>query len=309
MIKVIELTKKYKEIIAVDRLSFELKPGVVTGFLGPNGAGKSTTMRMILNLEYPSHGSVHINGLPYQQLDTPISEIGALINPNDVHPKRTPYQHLRIIATAAGIPDIRVHEMLDIVGLTKAAHRAIGDFSLGMQQRLGIATALLGDPKTVMLDEPFNGLDPDGIQWLRKLIKKLSSEGKCVLVSSHLMSEVQAIADRVIIIGQGKLIADMEMKDLAANSLCGYIQVSSPQSAKLKIILEEAGADISVNPNHILLVRKLEIHHIGELAAINQITLHELASYTPTLEKLFMELTDNKTTYQSQMEGSGMNVE
>lgn len=214
MIEIKNLTKKFRDKIAVDNLSLIVRPGVVTGFLGPNGAGKSTTLKMIIGLINPTQGEVKIDGKNYKDLIRPISKIGALIDGDAVNPKFTAKQHLELFATASGISIGRVEEMLKMVGLEKVKNKQIGEFSLGMKQRLGIATALLGDPKTVILDEPFNGLDVDGIHWLRGLTKELAEQGKAVLVSSHLMSEIQAIAERIVVLAQGKLIADMTMEEM-----------------------------------------------------------------------------------------------
>lgn len=244
MIEMKHLTKTFKDKISVNQLSLVIQPGVVTGFLGPNGAGKSTTMKMILGLINPSRGSVTIDGKAYKDLKLPISKVGALIHGDAVNPKLTAKQHLEILASASGISKKRIDSILMETGLENVKDKPIGTFSLGMKQRLGIAAALLGDPETVILDEPFNGLDVDGIHWLRKLAKRLAREGKAVLVSSHLMSEMQMIADRMIILAQGKLIADMTIDELAQNSLGSFVKVSCEDNHTLQRLLTAKGAEV-----------------------------------------------------------------
>lgn len=239
MIELKNLTKSYKDKVAVDDLSFNIKSGVVTGFLGPNGAGKSTTMRMILSLVKPSRGEVIIDGKHYMDLNYPILKIGALIDADAINPKLTAFQHLKLIATASEISSNQVIEMLEKTGLEKVMNKQIGEFSLGMKQRLGIAAALLGNPETIILDEPFNGLDLDGIKWLRNLIKDLAKEGKAVLVSSHLMSEVEAVAERIIVLAQGKLIADMSVEEISKKSFGGYLRIKSENNSKLEDLLKK----------------------------------------------------------------------
>lgn len=263
MIEIKNLTKKFRDKIAVDNLSLIVRPGVVTGFLGPNGAGKSTTLKMIIGLINPTQGEVKIDGKNYKDLIRPISKIGALIDGDAVNPKFTAKQHLELIATASGISIGRVEEMLKMVGLEKVKNKQIGEFSLGMKQRLGIATALLGDPKTVILDEPFNGLDVDGIHWLRGLTKELAEQGKAVLVSSHLMSEIQAIAEKIVVLAQGKLIADMTMEEMTNKSLSTYMKVNSENNRKFKSLLEKEGALIQSMNDEELHVHKLDMKQIG----------------------------------------------
>ncbi|MBZ2174270.1 ATP-binding cassette domain-containing protein [Schnuerera sp. xch1] len=300
MIKLKKLTKIYKDKVAVDNLSLEIQPGVVTGFLGPNGAGKSTTMRMILNLTNPTRGEVLIDDERYNNLRHPISKIGALIDANTVNPKLTARQHLQLIATASGISTSRVDEMLQKTGIEKVKDKQIEQFSLGMQQRLGIAAALLGDPETIILDEPFNGLDVDGIKWLRKLTKDLAKKGKAVLISSHLMSEVQAIAERIIVLAQGKLIADMTIEEMSRRSLSMYLRIRSENNLFLKTLLEKSGAHIQSANINTLSVRDVKMEKVGLIAKENNIAIFELTKVQPSLEKLFTELTVGKVDYSSE---------
>ncbi|WP_152656125.1 ABC transporter ATP-binding protein [Oceanobacillus sp. CFH 90083] len=299
MIEMRNLTKTFKDKISVNQLSLVIQPGVVTGFLGPNGAGKSTTMKMILGLMNPSEGSVTIDGQSYKALKQPISKIGALINGNAVNPKLTAKQHLEIIAAASGISEKQTETMLMETGLEKVKDKPIGTFSLGMKQRLGIATALLGDPETVILDEPFNGLDVDGIHWLRELTRKLAQDGKAVLVSSHLMSEMQMIADRMIILAQGKLIADMTIDELSQNSLGSFIKVRCEDNKELQLLLTAKGAEVKQGKNEELHVYQLDMEQIGLAAKTGQLALFELTKIQPSLEELFVELTEGKIDYVS----------
>lgn len=299
MIELKSLTKEYKDKVAVDDLSFNIKPGVVTGFLGPNGAGKSTTMRMILNLVKPSKGEVIIDGEHYISLNQPIFKIGALIDADALNPKLTSFQHLQLIATASGISKDRVIEMLKKTGLEKVKNKKIGEYSLGMRQRLGIAAALLGDPETIILDEPFNGLDVDGINWLRSLIKDLAKQGKAVLVSSHLMSEVEAVAERIIVLAQGRLIADMSVEEISEKSFSGYLRIKSENNSKLEDILKKNKAYISKEGEDTLQVRKIQAEKAGILAKENNIAIFELTKVQPSLEQLFLELTEGKVDYKS----------
>lgn len=299
MIEIKNLTKSYKDKIAVDNLTFDIKPGVVTGFLGPNGAGKSTTMRMILNLVRPTKGGITIDGKRYVDLERPGMKIGALIDADAVNPKFSAKQHLELIATASDIPIHCVEDMLKKTGLEKVKNKLIGEFSLGMQQRLGIAAALLGDPEVIIFDEPFNGLDVDGIKWIRGLTKELAIQGKAVLISSHLMGEVQAIADRIIILAQGKLVADMTVEQMLEKSLSAYLKVKSEKNVILKRLLVKDGASIIGGDLDILHVRGIEMERIGILANVNNIAIFELTEIEPTLEQLFTELTNGKVDYVS----------
>lgn len=300
MIEVQNLTKRFGTTLAVDQLSFDVKPGIVTGFLGPNGAGKTTTMRAILGLDRPTGGHAYINGKSYQDVPAPLHEVGSLLDAKAVNGARSARQHLRWIAQAGGVPTKRVDDVLEIVGLTSVAGRKVGGFSLGMSQRLGIATALLGDPGTLLFDEPVNGLDPEGIVWVRTLMRKLAAEGRTVLVSSHLMSEMQETADHVVVIGRGKIIADSSMSDFMLRSAGGaHVRVVSPQSSDLATLLERAGATFTAQADGALIVSSLDAAAIGDLAADNSIRLHELAPQRASLETAFMELTRESVDYRS----------
>lgn len=299
MIKLENLTKVYGDKTAVNDLNLTFKPGVVTGLLGPNGSGKSTTMKMIISLVNPTAGDVLINGNKYKDYQEPFKQIGTLIDPSALDKNFTAKQHLSIIAEAANINSDRVDDMLQITGLDNAKDNKLKSFSLGMKQRLGVATALLSNPAAIILDEPFNGLDVDGIKWLRKLFKELAEEGKAVVVSSHLMSEIQAVADRVVIIGRGKLLADMTMEEMNEKSLNSYVYVEADNLGKMKKALEEKQAVIKRSGAGYE-VRNLEAKEIGKLALEQQLTLHELKSVKPSLEELFTEITSGKADYVSQ---------
>ena len=299
MIEVNEVTKRYGNTVAVDRLSFVVKPGIVTGFLGPNGAGKSTTMRMILGLDHPTSGSIKVNGRAYRDIPAPMREVGALLDARAIQGNRTARQHLRWLAQAGGIPTSRVDEVLHLVGLAEVANRKVGGFSLGMSQRLGIAAALLGDPGVLLFDEPVNGLDPEGIVWVRTLFKRLAAEGRTILVSSHLMSEMQETADHVVVIGRGRLIADMPVHELTARASGGQVRVTSPRAADLKPLIENAGGTIAASTDGTLMVSGLTAPQVGEIAAANGIVLHELTPQRATLEAAFMELTRDSVEYHA----------
>ena len=299
MIKLDNLTKKYGDKTVVNQLNLTLKPGVVTGLLGPNGSGKSTTMKMIISLVHPTFGKVTVDRKKYSDLLKPIEKVGTLIDPSALDNNLTARQHLSLISTAANINKNRVDEMLKITGLEMAQNKKVKNYSLGMKQRLGIATALIGNPDTVILDEPFNGLDVDGIKWLRKLFNQLAAEGKAVIVSTHLMSEIQAVADRVIIIGQGKLLADMTMEEMNKKSLSSYIYVETNNNEKMSNVLTDNSAMIQ-QLNQGLEVRNLKAKEIGRLAYDNHIVVYELKKVQPTLEELFTEITYGKVDYVSQ---------
>jgi len=299
VIEVNEVTKRYGNTVAVDRLSFVVKPGIVTGFLGPNGAGKSTTMRMILGLDHPTSGSIKVNGRAYRDIPAPMREVGALLDARAIQGNRTARQHLRWLAQAGGIPTSRVDEVLHLVGLAEVANRKVGGFSLGMSQRLGIAAALLGDPGVLLFDEPVNGLDPEGIVWVRTLFKRLAAEGRTILVSSHLMSEMQETADHVVVIGRGRLIADMPVHELTARASGGQVRVTSPRAADLKPLIENAGGTIAASTDGTLMVSGLTAPQVGEIAAANGIVLHELTPQRATLEAAFMELTRDSVEYHA----------
>jgi ABC-2 type transport system ATP-binding protein len=287
-----ELTKRFGDKVAVDGLSFDVVPGQVTGFLGPNGAGKSTTMRMIMGLDRPDAGSVTVNGRPYHGLAWPLREVGALLEAKAVHPGRSAYAHLWMLAKTNRIPRRRVDEVLGLVGLSSVAGQRAGQFSLGMGQRLGIAAALLGDPGVLMFDEPVNGLDTDGIRWVRQLLRQLASEGRAVLVSSHLMSEMAQTVDQLVVIGRGRLIAEMPVSEFTARYSHGYIRVRSPQLAELRRSLEERGASVSTEEDRSISVRGMSQDTIGEIAWRHSIMLHELAPQAASLEEAFIESTD-----------------
>ncbi|GII93619.1 ABC transporter ATP-binding protein [Sinosporangium siamense] len=293
-IQAINLTKRYGTTLAVDDLSFTIEPGRVTGFLGPNGAGKSTTMRMMLGLDRPSGGSVRVGGKPYSELRHPLRTIGALLDAKAVHGGRTARNHLLCLAQSNGIGRARVEEVMETVGLTAVAKRRVGGFSLGMGQRLGIAAALLGDPEILMFDEPVNGLDPEGIRWIRTLMRGLAAEGRTVFVSSHLMSEMAQTADHLIVIGKGRLIADTGVQDFIARSSQSYVRVRSPRMAQLAPLL--TGAELSAHGDHMRVIG-LPASKIGDVAAGAGIALHELTVVEPTLEAAYMELTKDSVEY------------
>jgi ABC-2 type transport system ATP-binding protein len=292
------LTKHYGEKIAVDHLSFNVRPGVVTGFLGPNGSGKSTTMRMIMGLDAPNTGDVTVNGRHYQDLTWPLHEVGALLEAKAIHPGRSAQNHLLMLAQANHIPRRRVDEVLQIVGLSDVARQRAGKFSLGMGQRLGIAAALLGDPEVLLFDEPVNGLDPDGIRWVRTFLRSLAKEGRTVLVSSHLMSEMALTADDVIIIGKGRLILQTSVEDLLAHSSRRFVRVVSPDVTPLRLALEAEGATTSIEDDGSLTVRGKDQKEVGELAARLSVVLYELTPQTESLEEAFMDLTENSIEYR-----------
>ncbi|AZI59152.1 ATP-binding cassette domain-containing protein [Nakamurella antarctica] len=298
MIQAVGLTKVYGKTVAVDDLSFTVNPGIVTGFLGPNGAGKSTTMRMILGLDTPTRGSVSINGAPYSQIPQPLRQVGALLDANWIHPNRSAKAHLRWMAASNGIPVSRVNEVLDTVGLSAVADKAAGKYSLGMKQRLGIAGALLGEPDILLFDEPVNGLDPEGIHWIRSFLKQLAANGKTVLVSSHLLSEMALTADHLLVIGRGKLISDSSTGDFIANSTTATVSVRSPQLAQLRVLLAGAGMQIA-DTQDALIVTASPMEQIGDIAAANGITLHELATKAGSLEDAFINLTGDSVEYNA----------
>jgi len=298
MIEARRLTKRYGSTLAVDQLSFSVEPGRVTGFLGPNGAGKTTTMRMILGLDRPNSGLVTINGRAYRDLPAPLREVGALLDAKAVHGGRKAYNHLLLLAQSNGIRKSRVDEVLRIVGLEGVARRRAGGFSLGMGQRLGIAAALLGDPGILMFDEPVNGLDPEGIAWVRQLMRALAAEGRTVFVSSHLMSEMALTADHLIVIGKGKLIRDESITQFVESSSRHSVTVRSPQLDRLEEVLRRAGASFS-SDDGALDVHGLEAAAIGELAASNGLALHELTPKRASLEEAFMELTRDSVEFHA----------
>jgi ABC-2 type transport system ATP-binding protein len=293
------LTKYYGEQRAVDDLSFTVRPGVVTGFLGPNGSGKSTTMRLILELDAPTAGDVTINGKHYRDHSAPLHEVGALLEARSVHTGRSAYNHLLALAQTHGIGRGRVDELIDLVGLHDVAKKRAGKFSLGMGQRLGIAAALLGDPSTVMLDEPVNGLDPEGILWVRHLLRGLAAEGRTVFVSSHLMSEMSLTADHLIVIGRGRKIADMSTEDFIKQASGGLVLVRTPQAAELEALLSGPDVTVTAAGPSLLEVRGLTAVQIGEAAAANQLVLHELTPQQASLEEAFMTLTRDDVEFKA----------
>jgi ABC-2 type transport system ATP-binding protein len=297
MIAATGLSKQYGSKLAVDQLSFTVRPGVVTGFLGPNGSGKSTTMRMIMGLDAPSTGDVTVNGRHYHDLPWPLHEVGALLEAKAIHPGRSARAHLRMLAETNHIPLRRIDEVLEIVGLTAVAGQRAGKFSLGMGQRLGIAAALLGNPEVLLFDEPVNGLDPDGIRWVRNLLKGLAREGRTIFVSSHLMSEMALTADEVVIIGRGRLIAQIPVDELINQSSQRFVRVRSPEIERLRSALESDGATTVLEADGSLSVRGKDEIAIGERAGSLSLVLHELSPQSASLEEAFMELTEASVEY------------
>ena len=303
MIEARGLTKRFGDKLAVDQLSFTVEPGRVTGFLGPNGAGKSTTMRLVLGLDRPTGGSVTVNGQPFAQLARPMREVGAVLDAKAVHGGRTARNHLLCLAEAGGLPKRRVNEVLELVGLTDVAGKRAGGFSLGMGQRLGIAGALLGDPQILMFDEPVNGLDPEGIRWIRNLMKTLAGEGRTVFVSSHLMSEMQNTADYLIVIGRGRMIADCSMQDFIDSSSGHTVRVRTPQPDMLAKLVAEAGGRSGSADDGAMTVSGLAAQQVGDLAFDHGVRLHELSPAQASLEEAFMELTADSVEYHAGMPG------
>ncbi|MGH3472116.1 MAG: ABC transporter ATP-binding protein [Nocardioidaceae bacterium] len=298
MIEARGLTKRYGDKVAVADLSFVVQPGVVTGFLGPNGAGKSTTMRMILGLDAPNRGTVTVDGKPYREHSAPMHVVGALLEARSTHPGRTAYHHLLCLAQTAGIPRARVDYLIELVGLHDVARKRTRTFSLGMGQRLGIATALLGDPQTVILDEPVNGLDPEGIRWIRHLLKSLAAEGKTVFVSSHLMSEMAQTAEHLIVIGRGRMIADTSVGDFIASASRNHVRVRTPDVAALVALVHGPDVTTSAEPPDTVLVTGLTTDQIGRAAASAGLTLLELSPQQASLEEAFMDLTRESLEFQ-----------
>jgi ABC-2 type transport system ATP-binding protein len=301
MIEAHALTKRYGERTAVAELSFTVRPGAVTGFLGPNGAGKSTTMRMILGLDAPTSGEVSVNGKRYAQHRAPLHEVGAMLEARAIHTGRSAYNHLLALAATTGIPRRRVDEVIDIVGLREVARKRAGGFSLGMGQRLGIASALLGDPATLVLDEPVNGLDPEGILWIRNLLKALAAEGRTVLLSSHLMSEMALTAEHLIVIGRGRLMADTSVAEFVrtAAGTSVRVRVRTQEADRLRQVLAGPGVTVSSAEREVLEVTGLSSDRIGRVAADAGIALAELTPQQASLEEAFMEMTKDAVEYQS----------
>ena len=293
MIEARAVSKHYGDKAAVDDLTFTVRPGVVTGFLGPNGAGKSTTIRMIMGLDAPTSGSVTVNGKAYDRHPAALHEVGALLEARAVHTGRSAYNHLLALALTTGIPRRRVDEVIDLVGLRDVARKRVGGFSLGMGQRLGVAAALLGDPATLVLDEPVNGLDPQGILWIRNLLRDLAAEGRTVFVSSHLMSEMALTAEHLIVIGKGKLIADTSVREFIDKASRNVVRVRTPQAAELRDLLAGSGVTIAGSEPDVLEVTGLESAEVGRVACRAAIPLEELTVVRASLEEAFMELTDD----------------
>jgi ABC-2 type transport system ATP-binding protein len=308
VIEVRGLTKRYGDKTAVDGLTFTVRPGVVTGFLGPNGAGKSTTMRMVLGLDRPTAGTATINGVRYADHVAPVREVGALLEAKAVHTSRSARNHLRALAATHGIPNRRVDEVIDLVGLGDVARKRAGGFSLGMGQRLGIASALLGDPPTIILDEPVNGLDPEGIRWVRELLKSLAAEGRAIFVSSHLMSEMALTAEHVIVVGRGRLIADTSVDEIIRGASVNTVLVRSPEAQRLRGAL--AGPDVTVSSAQadVLEVSGLSAAQIGDAARDLGLAVHELTPQRASLEEAFMEMTKDDVEYHASVSSAAIST-
>ena len=303
MIEVNDLVKRYGDTTAVDHLSFTVEPGRITGFLGPNGAGKSTTMRMILGLDRPNSGTALIDGKPYRDLADPLRAVGALLEARAVHPGRTAFNHLLYLAQTQGVPRSRISEVLELVGLSEVVKKRTKGFSLGMGQRLGIAAALLGDPKVLMFDEPVNGLDPEGILWIRNLMKALAEEGRTVFVSSHLMSEMENTAEHLIVIGRGKLVADCTVQEFIDRNSELSIRVKTPERDRLAALVSAKGGVAAHDGDDALRITRIGMTEIGDLAFDNQIRVHELSPIQASLEQAFMELTKDSVEYHAAVPG------
>jgi ABC-2 type transport system ATP-binding protein len=297
VIQVRGLSKRFGDVVAVDHLSFDVRPGTVTGFLGPNGSGKSTTMRMVMGLDVPNSGSATVLGQPYHDLPWPLREVGGLLEAKAIHPGRSARSHLLTLARSNGIPRTRVDEVLELVGLTSVASKRAGKFSLGMGQRLGIAAALLGDPGVLLFDEPVNGLDPEGIRWVRTLCKRLAGEGRTVFVSSHLMAEMALTADHLVVIGKGKLIAETSVADFVARSSRQSVKVRTPAPHQLSDAVTNAGGTVIADPDGSMTVTGLSAPEVGDLAASLTLALHELTPVA-SLEDAFMELTEEAVEFR-----------
>lgn len=301
MIEAAGLTKRYGETTAVDDVSFTVRPGIVTGFLGPNGAGKSTTMRMIVGLDRPTEGAVTVNGREYRTNRAPLHEVGALLEARAVHTSRSARNHLKVLAATHGISTKRVDTVLDLVGLSDVGRKRAGAFSLGMGQRLGIASALLGDPGVLILDEPINGLDPEGIRWVRQLLRSLAAEGRTVFVSSHLMSEMALTADHVVVVGRGRVIADVPMQQIIAGASSGAVTVRSPRAAELAIALAGEGVTVTPVDREVLEITGLSAAQIGQRALDEHIVLHGLTPQEASLEEAFMDMTRDAIDFHAHL--------
>ena len=301
VIEAVNLTKRYGDKTAVDDVTFQVMPGTVTGFLGPHGAGKSTTMRMIVGLDHPTAGSVTVNGKPYAANSAPLREVGVLLDAKAVHTGRSAYNHLRAMAATHGIPKRRVREVIELTGLEQVASKRVGGFSLGMGQRLGIAAALLGDPKTLILDEPVNGLDPEGVKWVRTMVRYLASQGRTVFISSHLMSEMSQTADHLLVIGRGRIIASGPIDEVIGSARQATVRVVTPDPDRLSRRLREQGGQVTVLEPGRLEVTALTHVQIGEIAAADGVTLHELTPMNASLEDAYLSLTRDEVEYRSEM--------
>jgi len=304
MIELTHVTKRYDDKVAVDDVSFALKPGVVTGLLGPNGAGKSTMMRMVLGLDHPTAGRITVDGKPFRDSPTPMHTLGAMLDAHAVHKGRTARNHLQALAVSNGIPDSRTDEVLALVGLTSVADKRVGSFSLGMGQRLGIATALLGRPRALMLDEPVNGLDPEGVLWVRQLVRSLANQGTTVLVSSHLMAEMSQTADHLIVMGRGRLIADAPIEEVIDGFTRSTVIVRAPQPEALIAAIRAEGGEVATNDDGSLAFTRIAVERVGELAASTATVLHELLAHHGSLEDAFLELTKDAVEYAPNAQGA-----
>lgn len=305
MIEAINLTKTYGRKTAVDHISFTVEPGTVTGFLGPNGAGKSTTMRMIMGLDKPTTGSVTVNGRPYRDLEAPLCQVGALLDAKGLHGSRSARAHLTQLAVSNGIPARRVEEVLEVTGLTSVAKKRVKGFSLGMGQRLGIAAALLGDPQTLIFDEPVNGLDPEGVKWVRETCRNLASQGRTVFISSHLMSEMAQTADHLIVIGRGRIITTGPVDEVIAAATTDTVRVASPQATELAQELARRGLEVTAIEPGVLQTTTTTAATIGEAAAAAGIVLHELTTIQASLEEAYLNLTGSAVEYTTGAKGPG----
>jgi ABC-2 type transport system ATP-binding protein len=303
MIEARGLTKDYGAKRAVDDLTFTVRPGIVTGFLGPNGSGKSTTMRLIIGLDRPTAGTVTVNGRRYRDFPAPLHEVGTLLEARAVHTGRSAYNHLLALAQTHGVPKPRVEELIDRVGLREVAKKRVGNFSLGMGQRLGIAAALIADPQVVILDEPANGLDPEGIQWIRTMLRELAAEGRTVFLSSHLMSEMAVTAEHLIVIGRGRLIADLSVDEFVRGASKNVVLVRSPQAAALRSELVGPDVTVEANDDGSLRVTGLTAEQVGEIAAARSLVLHELTPQRATLEEAFMDVTRDEVEFHAHADG------
>ncbi|GIT79234.1 multidrug ABC transporter ATP-binding protein [Leifsonia sp. LS1] len=302
MIQLDRLTKRFGPKTAVDGITATVQPGKVTGFLGPNGAGKSTTMRMIMGLDRPTSGGATVNGKRYAELSSPLTEVGALLDAKAVHTGRTAYGHLLAMAATHGIPKRRVHEVIGLTGLDSVAGKRVGGFSLGMGQRLGIAAAMLGDPATLILDEPVNGLDPEGVLWVRQFARHLAAQGRTVFLSSHLMSEMAQTADHIIVLGRGRILADAPVDQILAGATRNAVRVRTPQVDELARAISSADVTVTGVENQLIEVTGLTAAQVGEAAARSGVVLHELTPLSASLEEAYLELTHDEVEYRTEVE-------